>query len=76
MWKDVPRQAATVLHIVRGTRVGPILRTPRLRAMSADSTMLAEEPPPEPAIRPVRTLETWPGSSPLCSMAWRIAIAA
>src|SRR5471032_1581517 len=69
MWKAVPRQAATVLHIVRGTRVGPIFRTPRARRISAASTTLAGDPPPLPAIRPVRGLLTSLGVRPASAIA-------
>jgi hypothetical protein len=49
--------ADTVEHIVRVTMYGPTRRTPLARSRSAASTWLAQEPPPEPAIRPMRSLD-------------------
>lgn len=69
----VARLAETVEHIVRGTMYGPTRRTPRLRAMSAVSTCQWLEPPPEPAIRPVRGCRTCASSRPASAIASRIA---
>ena len=74
MLKAVARLADTVEHIVRGTMYGPTLRTPRLRSRSAASTCHSLEPPPEPAITPVRTLLTWLSSRPASAMASRMAM--
>ena len=59
--------------IALGTANGPIRLTPLSRAMSAASTIARVEGPPEPTIRPVRSLETSasvrPASAIACSMA-------
>ena len=59
--------------IALGTANGPMRLTPRVRAVSADSTIARAEGPPEPTIRPVRSWEISPGSRPesaiACSMA-------
>ena len=63
-----------MLAMVRVTMYGPTRRTPFSRAMSAATTTLAVEAPPEPITRPVRSLETSPGSRPASSTAWRMAM--
>src|SRR5690606_41737274 len=68
----VARLADTVEHIVRGTMYGPTLRTPRSRSRSAAATCQWLEPPPEPAIRPVRGALTAASSRPAPAMASRL----
>src|SRR3954471_18158693 len=59
--------------IALGTANGPTRLGPRVRVVSAASTMLRVEGPPEPTIRPVISLEMSASSSPesaiACSMA-------
>src|SRR5438128_1804429 len=62
-----------------GTANGPTRLGPLVRAVSAASTMARVEGPPEPTIRPVRSLETScssrPESATACSMAmWPNAV--
>src|SRR6185312_3783737 len=72
MPKVVASVADTVEHIVRGTMYGPILRTPLLRSRSPVSICQRGEPPPEPAIAPMRGLRTCSASSPASAIAERI----
>ena len=65
----VDKLADTVEPIHRVTWYGPTRRTPLLRKVSAASTWLADDAPPEPMMRPVRGWETCSGVSP----AWAIA---
>src|SRR5437879_2972348 len=65
--------------IALGTAKGPTRLGPRVRAVSAASTMTRVEAPPEPTIRPVISLETSVSSRPesaiACSMAmWPKAV--
>ena len=69
----VDSAADTVEPIVRGTMYGPTLRTPRARRMSAVSTCQWLEPPPEPAIRPVRGSPTCSSVRPASAIASRMA---
>ena len=59
--------------IALGTANGPIRLTPRVRAVSALSTMVRVEEPPEPTMMPVRSWDTSSGPRPesaiACSMA-------
>ena len=54
MWNAVANEADTVEHIVRGTIYGPTRRTPFSRTRSPVSICHCAEPPPDPAITPVR----------------------
>ena len=65
--------ADTVEHIVRGTMNGPTLRTPLLRSRSPVSICHLGEPPPEPAITPVRGWQMCSMASPASAIAERIA---
>ena len=65
--------------IALGTANGPTRLGPLVRAVSAASTMARVDAPPEPTIRPVRSLETSSSSRPesaiACSMAmWLKAV--
>src|SRR5579863_7186756 len=70
---QVESVADAVDDIAFGTANGPTRFGPFVRAMSAASTMARVDGPPEPMIRPVRSLETSPGSSPLSRIAWSMA---
>jgi hypothetical protein len=65
--------AEAVEDIAFGTANGPTRFGPLVRAVSAASTMVRVEGPPEPMMMPVRTFDTSPSSSPAsriaCSMA-------
>ena len=57
-----------------GTAKGPtFLEEPDSRALSAASTMVRVEGPPEPMMMPVRSLETSFGSRPASRIAWSMA---
>src|SRR3981189_872273 len=65
--------------IALGTAKGPTRLGPRVRVISAASTMVRVDGPPEPTIRPVFSLETSASSRPesaiACSMArWPKAV--
>src|SRR3990167_3677692 len=57
-----------------GTAKGPTRLGPRSLAMCAASTIALVDGPPEPTIRPVRTLETCASSRPESAMACSMAI--
>src|SRR3990167_7614275 len=57
-----------------GTAKGPTRLGPRVLAVSAASMMALVEGPPEPTIRPVRTLETSASSRPESAIACSMAI--
>ena len=65
--------ADAVDDIAFGTANGPTRLGPLLRVMSAASTMVRADGPPEPMMMPVRTSDTSSGDSPeswiACSMA-------
>ena len=65
--------AETVEHIVRGTMYGPTLRTPFWRSRSAASICQRGEPPPEPAITPLRGWQICSIDNPASAIASRIA---
>jgi hypothetical protein len=58
-----------VLPITRGTMNGPTRLMPLLRSVSAASTWLALEAPPEPATRPTRGCEMESGPRLASAMA-------
>ena len=64
--------ADTVEHIVRGTMYGPTRRTPFSRSRSPVSICHCGEPPPEPAITPVRGSCTASSFRPASAIASRI----
>jgi len=70
---QVASVAEAVDDIALGTANGPTRFGPLVRVISAASTMVRAEGPPEPMMMPVRSLETSDGSSPesriACSMA-------
>jgi hypothetical protein len=70
---QVPSVADALEDIALGTANGPTFFGPLLRAISALSTMVRVDGPPEPMMMPVRSLETSAASSPAsriaCSMA-------
>ena len=70
----MPRHAATVLDMVRGTMYGPTRRAPFSRSVSAASTVLAVEAPPEPATSPVRGFEISTSVRPASAMASAMAM--
>src|ERR1700681_1428427 len=70
---QVASVADAVDDIAFGTANGPTRLGPLLRVVSAASTMVRADGPPEPMMMPVRTLDTSAGSRPeswiACSMA-------
>jgi hypothetical protein len=70
---QVARVADAVDDIAFGTANGPTRLGPLVRVISAASTMVRAEGPPEPMMMPVRTSDTSSGESPAswiaCSMA-------
>src|SRR5579859_4859272 len=60
--------------IALGTANGPTRLGPLVRVISAASTMARVEGPPEPTIRPVRSLETSASSRPESAMACSMAM--
>src|SRR3954468_24450116 len=60
--------------IALGTANGPTRLGPFSRVMSAAATMALVEGPPEPTIRPVRSLETSSSERPLSAMACSMAM--
>ncbi len=74
MPNGVARQALTVEDMPRVTMNGPMrLGAPRSITVWNAACRLAVLGPPEPAIRPVRSFETSPGSSPESAIACSIA---
>ena len=65
--------ADAVDDIAFGTANGPTRFGPLLRVMSAASTTVRVEGPPEPMMMPVRSLETSLSSSPASRIACSIA---
>ena len=60
--------------IALGTAKGPMRLGPFSRVVSAAETMALVEGPPEPTIRPTRSLETSSGPRPASTMAWSMAM--
>jgi hypothetical protein len=71
---QVASVADAVDDIAFGTANGPTRFGPLLRVMSAASTMVRADGPPEPMMMPVRTLETSSGESPESWIACSIAM--
>ena len=72
--KGVARQAETVEDMQRVTMNGPIrFGLPFSMTMRCASNRFRVEGPPEPAIRPLRSLETSLSSSPASAIACCIA---
>jgi hypothetical protein len=70
---QVASVAEAVDDMALGTAKGPTRLGPFWRVMSAASTSVRVEGPPEPMMMPVFTLETSPGSSPESRIAWSMA---
>ncbi len=70
----VANVAETVEHIVRGTMNGPTLRMPLSRSKSPVSICQRAEPPPEPAITPLRGCVICSMAKPASAIASRMAI--
>ena len=66
--------ADAVDDIAFGTANGPTRFGPLVRVISAASTMVRVDGPPEPMMMPVRTLETSDGSRPESWIACSIAM--
>ena len=73
---QVARVAEPVDDMAFGTAKGPIFFGPLVRAMSADSTTVRVEGPPEPTMMPVRGSDTSAGCSPDWAMACSMATCA
>ena len=71
---QVASVADAVDDIAFGTANGPTRFGPLVRVMSAASTMVRAEGPPEPMMMPVRMLETSVGSRPESWIACSIAM--
>ena len=74
MPKGVASVAEAVEHMALGTASGPMRLGPFWRVMSAASTMVRVEGPPEPITMPVRGFCTSDGSSPESAIASCMAI--
>ena len=71
---QVASVAEAVEDIAFGTAKGPTRLGPLERVMSAASTMVRAEGPPEPMMMPVRILETSSGDRPESWIACSIAM--
>jgi hypothetical protein len=70
---QVARVADAVEDIAFGTANGPTRFGPLVRAVSAASTMVRADGPPEPMMMPVRSFEISFSSSPASRIACSIA---